>query len=534
MRVRWSTITKLCEETAELAGRGSACWIESPRGEVLAGTSANNPERHPILFNGREVATVCVSARDGARWAKYLASVTGREIAAQNTVADLAEAQARQWKHMNALMRMTASTHISMEPARIVDTVLEILARATRMDRGIGLIRLPDAENYTVLRADGVDTIESLLVAPLYAMRDEVRLVTYEEQIDGLMHACSGILGNDRPAALARLFTDHQQFGFILAPVQEGETATSEDLKIFGAAAQIISIAIENGCTLTEERQATRLQVENELLCEQTRAMEEMVHVVAHDLRSPMTAVYGFMHVSLDELKDLRRRIEEEGFAAIGPYADSVAEPMRDGIRSVEKLNRMIQRLLDFSRAARAAYSFEKVDLQRLVQGVVRSLGYQLNKRSVRIEVTDLPAVTGDRIQLEAVFGNLIDNAIKYMKDRGDRRIEIGCEVGTEPVFFVRDTGIGMTSDEVSRAFIPFQRFNPDAAPGDGIGLPHVLKIIERHGGRIWCESEKGVGSTFFFTLGSSLPSGRLAVSSDARRREAAQQAQTVDRQAHP
>jgi len=194
----------------------------------------------------------------------------------------------------------------------------------------------------------------------------------------------------------------------------------------------------------------------------------------------------------------------------------------------------MIQRLLDFSRAARAAYSFEKVDLQRLVQGVVRSLGYQLNKRSVRIEVSDLPAVTGDRIQLEAVFGNLIDNAIKYMKDRGDRRIEIGCEVGTEPVFFVRDTGIGMTSDEVSRAFIPFQRFNPDAAPGDGIGLPHVLKIIERHGGRIWCESEKGVGSTFFFTLGSSLPSGRLAVSSDARRREAAQQAQTVDRQAHP
>jgi hypothetical protein len=84
-------------------------------------------------------------------------------------------------------------------------------------------------------------------------MRDEVRLVTYDDAIDGLMHACSGLLGTDGPAALARLFTDHQQFGFILAPVQQGEIATSEDLKIFGAAAQIISVAIENGCTLTEE-----------------------------------------------------------------------------------------------------------------------------------------------------------------------------------------------------------------------------------------------------------------------------------------
>jgi len=111
------------------------------------------------------------------------------------------------------------------------------------------------------------------------------------------------------------------------------------------------------------------------------------------------------------------------------------------------------------------------------------------------------------------------------MNERGQRLIEIGCQTGEEPIFYVRDTGIGMAPDEIQRAFIPFQRFNPEAAPGDGIGLPHVLKIIERHGGRIWCESEKGVGTTFFFTLGSSVPAGRLAVTSEARRREAAQQA---------
>lgn len=531
LRVRWSSLTKLCEETAELAGRGSMFWIESPRGDVLAGKRdpAARAERHPILFSGREVASVCAAAPDASRWAAYLAAVTARELAAQNTIADMAEAQARQWKHTNALMRMTASTHISVEPARVVDTVLDILSRATRLERGVGLIKVPGSEVYTIFRADGVDTIDPLLVAPLYAVRDEVRLVTHDDAIEGLMHACSGLLASDRPAGLARLFTEREQFGFLLAPVRESEIATSEDLKMLGAAAQVVSIAIENGCTLAEERQTTRLEVENQFLCEQTRTMEEMVHIVAHDLRSPMTAVYGFMHVALDELKDLRARIEEEGFAAIGPYADSVAEPLRDGIRSVEKLNRMIQRLLDFSRAARAAYSFEKVDLQKLVQGVVRAVGYQLNKRGIRIELGDLPSITGDRMQLEAVFGNLVDNSIKYMNERGDRSIEIGCQRDEEPIFYVRDSGIGMTPDEVQRAFIPFQRFNPDAAPGDGIGLPHVLKIIERHGGRIWCESEKGVGTTFYFTLGSAGPSGRLATTSETRRRGEAAQAAPPD-----
>ena len=97
LRVRWSTLTGLCQETAELAGHGTSCWIESPRGDLLAGKrdAGVRAERHPILFSGREVASVCVSGPDGSRWAAYLAAVAARDLAAQNTVADLAEAQAR-------------------------------------------------------------------------------------------------------------------------------------------------------------------------------------------------------------------------------------------------------------------------------------------------------------------------------------------------------------------------------------------------------------------------------------------------------
>jgi signal transduction histidine kinase len=80
-------------------------------------------------------------------------------------------------------------------------------------------------------------------------------------------------------------------------------------------------------------------------------------------------------------------------------------------------------------------------------------------------------------------------------------------------VYYVRDTGVGMTADQIPRAFLPFQRFHAEAAPGDGIGLPHVRKIVERHGGRIWCESEPGVGTTFFFTLGQHAQQNRIAES---------------------
>ncbi len=513
MRIRWSPIAAICRDVARLGRSDLDCWVEDTRGRVVAGKSGDTEEavRQSVRVADEEVATVSVVGKNADDWAEYLAAEIAREISHQHTVGDMADATARLWKQTNALMSMAASTKLSLEPARVVDDVLATLARATNLARGTALIRLPDTETYTVMRPDGIDSIEPLMLAPLYAVHDEVRLVTLEDSIDGVMHACSEILGTYEPIAVARLATERAQIGFIIAPVAKGAEASSEDLKMLSAAARIISTAIENGVILDKEREATRLQVENELLAEQARTMEEMLHIVAHDLRSPMTALYGFLHLSLDELKDMRKRLEEEGFAAIGPYADDIAEPLRDGIRSVEKLNRMVQRLLDFSRAARSTYSFEKVDLSKVVQGVFRSLGYQIKRNDIRTEVGDLPMVTADREQLEAVFGNLIDNSIKYMGDGPTRSIAIGCQPGAEPIFFVRDTGVGMTPQEVAKVFLPFQRFRRDAAPGDGIGLSHVRKIIERHGGRVWCESERGIGTTFYFTLGSTV-AGRVAL----------------------
>ena len=181
---------------------------------------------------------------------------------------------------------------------------------------------------------------------------------------------------------------------------------------------------------------------------------------------------------------------------------ERIAKPLEDAIRSIERLNGMVQRLLDFSRVARLDYRFEPLDMTDLAGGIVDSLSFHAKARGVRVQVEDLADTTGDRVQIEAVFRNLVDNAIKYMGDGERREILVGSEQrGGEVVYFVRDTGVGMTPEQSGKAFLPFRRFRADAAPGEGIGLSYVRKVVERHGGRIWCESAEGEGTTFYFTL---------------------------------
>jgi signal transduction histidine kinase len=517
MRLRWSAIEAVCKEVGALSGDSHQLWIESTDGSVVAGEAARKTKhlaKVALTLGELQLGHACAYGRDAGVWVNVLVALAGKELEHQATVNDMADATARLWKHTNALMRMAASTKLSLDPAVTLSAILGTLSRATRLGAGVGIVHRGDQDDYSIFGVDGaLGNADGLTVAPLFAVGDGVRLVTIADTASGMYATCGEILGRFTSAAVASLSTETEHLGFLVVPVEDAEAVTSEDLKVLGSAAQIVSVAVENAFILGDRVQAARLQVENELLAQQTVDMEEMVHVVAHDLRSPMTALYGFVHVALDELKELRVKLQEEGFA-VEQFADGIAEPLRDAIRSVEKLNRMVQRLLEFSRSARGTYAFESIEMGKLVQGVVRSLRYQITKKEIDVRVGLLPSSRGDRVQIEALFSNLVDNAIKYMGTGEVKELHIGCQPsGSEMVYYVRDTGIGMTADQIPRAFLPFQRFHTEAAPGDGIGLPHVRKIVERHGGRIWCESEPGLGTTFFFTLGNNPAPNRIAES---------------------
>jgi signal transduction histidine kinase len=161
------------------------------------------------------------------------------------------------------------------------------------------------------------------------------------------------------------------------------------------------------------------------------------------------------------------------------------------------------------------------VDLNATVESVLGSLQYVIKERGIGIEVDWLPTVRGDGVRLNQVFGNLIENAIKYMKPEGEAKIHVGYRTnGVGDLFFVNDTGVGIRDEDQSKVFRLFTRLNPSASSGEGLGLTAVRKIVERNGGRIWVESEIGSGSTFWFTWPQN---GGLEVADDDTHRGAHQ-----------
>ena len=142
------------------------------------------------------------------------------------------------------------------------------------------------------------------------------------------------------------------------------------------------------------------------------------------------------------------------------------------------------------------------MELNTIVADILGALQYNISARGIDVTVEPLPTVLGDAVRLSQVFSNLIDNAIKYMKPRGEAAIHIGCqERGDAYRFFVRDTGLGIRPEDHGKIFRLFTRLCSSTVPGEGLGLTAVKKIVEKHGGKIWVESDLGQGSTFWFIL---------------------------------
>jgi signal transduction histidine kinase len=169
-----------------------------------------------------------------------------------------------------------------------------------------------------------------------------------------------------------------------------------------------------------------------------------------------------------------------------------------------EEMGQLIDDLLAFSRVGRAEIRNTSVQLDELVQDVIRSLEMVTKGRSIVWQIASLPPVVGDAPLLKQVLSNLIDNAVKYSRLRDPATIEIGCsdEEAGRVVLFVRDNGVGFDMQYAHKLFGVFQRLHrPEEFEGTGIGLATVRRIVARHGGRVWTQGAINEGATFYFTL---------------------------------
>jgi light-regulated signal transduction histidine kinase (bacteriophytochrome) len=219
------------------------------------------------------------------------------------------------------------------------------------------------------------------------------------------------------------------------------------------------------------------------------RELESFNYTVAHDLRSPMVCISGFCQLLLEKcFQDLDTNCKE--------WLETI-------IRETGRMNDIISALLNFSLNVRKQVEKKWADLSSMAREISASLQGQDLSRQATFCIADGINAYGDPDLLLVVLENLLGNAWKYSQKNADARIEFGTiNKEDDLVYFVRDNGIGFDQALAKELFVPFQRLHQDDGfKGFGIGLATVERIIQRHGGRIWAESKKGQGATFYFTL---------------------------------
>lgn len=238
--------------------------------------------------------------------------------------------------------------------------------------------------------------------------------------------------------------------------------------------------------------------------------LEQVVYVASHDLRSPLVNIDGYGKELTYALDDLRGALAAvpggaDALAAAAPYLDEdIPEAIHFIRTSASKMDALLTGLLRLSRSGRAAMDIRTQDMNALMARVVDAVEYRIQEAGVVATVDDLPPCRGDAVQLDQVFSNLLDNALKYRDpDRPGRvRIDGRVEDG-RAVYAVEDNGIGIDPDHREKIFEIFHRLDPNRGEGEGLGLTIVRRILDRMDGTIAVESAPGDGSRFEVTLPS-------------------------------
>jgi PAS domain S-box-containing protein len=258
-----------------------------------------------------------------------------------------------------------------------------------------------------------------------------------------------------------------------------------DELSLMMAVTDQVAIAIES----QRAEEALRLAAED--LARSNRDLEQFAYVASHDLQEPLRAVSGYTQLLQKRYPD---QLDEKGRQYIAGAADGAI-----------RMQTLIHDLLSFSRVSTQGKSFELTDLNVVLAKALDNLAVTLQEASPKVTSGVLPRVRVDPTQITQLFQNLIGNAIKF---RNNRPLEIDISARRETaqwVLSVRDNGIGIEPQYFERIFQIFQRLHTRVAyPGTGIGLAVCKRIVERHGGTIWVESQPGAGSTFHFTIGDN------------------------------
>lgn len=274
----------------------------------------------------------------------------------------------------------------------------------------------------------------------------------------------------------------------------------------------LISVANTIAGIIDRRKTADQLKIRSQELEQTNKELQSFTYIVSHDLRAPLVNLKGFsseLMISFDEIVSILK-----GFSINGHISNddkdklkyAIDEDIPESIKfidsSVTKIDRMIGALLKLSRIGKSELNKEYLDINQILKSTLNLFAHQIETLNVKVTVGQLHMVNADRLSMEQIIGNLIDNAIKYRSPERPLTLNIYSQrIERETIFYFEDNGIGIDENETEKIFKIFHRLESQNIEGEGLGLANVKALIEKHGGKIWCKSAKGIGSAFIFSI---------------------------------
>lgn len=427
----------------------------------FAASTLTNPDRETVLAGiGRDVTGRKKRERELATRARQ-----------QEVVADLGKA-ALESDDLDELMRETAQ--------RVTDTLETDYCKILDLDGSSGDLLLRQGVGWDEgLLGVAIEPATAEASQAAYTLANNHPIIVEDFETETRFTGPELLTSHDVRSGISTVIGPFDEpWGILGTHDTDSREFTQEDITFVQSVANVLAEAIE------------RHQYQQDLE-ESNERLEQFAHAASHDLQEPLRMVSSYLQLIEDRYE---AELDDEG-----------REFLEFAVDGADRMRAMIDGLLQYSRVESQGNPLEPVDLDDVVADVRRDLDANLTDTGAEMDIEPLPQVEGDDAQLRQVFQNLVKNAIDYSGE-GRPRIHVSAnQYGSEWLVSVEDEGVGIEPTEQERIFDVFHRLHhPDDSGGSGIGLALCDRIVERHGGEIWVESDPGEGATFFFTLPTS------------------------------
>jgi len=388
--------------------------------------------------------------------------------------------------------------HESGHPGLILLAIEDITERRRADDLLAHLDSVPQENPNPVVETDLAGNVTYLNPAAQAQLPDLVALGPRHPFLDGLIPLIAALEKQETDS-----FVREVDLGNVIYEQKISHASQNNLIRIFAN-----DITKRKQAYKELNRSAAELQHYNQELERSNRELQDFAYIVSHDLRAPLVNIQGFsreLALSCERLRSVAANVqvpEAERRELSTLLDEDIPEALEFITTSTTKMDSLLSGVLQLSRVGRATLTIRQLDMNQMLSEIVTSMQFAIDEAGASVQVDSLPPCQGDQMQINQVLSNLLSNALKYLDPNRPGVIRVcGREEPHRAVYSIEDNGIGIAAEHQDSIYKIFHRLDPRRGTGEGLGLTIVRRVLDRHRGKIWVESEVNEGSKFYVSL---------------------------------